>query len=1697
METEDLVRVARVGDLARVKYLVGQRKDLDTGDALRWAALGGYLEVVRYLVEKCNSDVNAKDEHGAAAVVWAASSGKVKVVQYIAEQCDVDINAKSESGYTAFLVAAQWGHYDVVQFLCEQCDANVKCRNENESTALMLAAVGGHTDVARYLVEQCGLDLNAENIHGLNALMGGVLSGGTEIVRYLVKEQGADVNAKDAKGNTVLMGAILEDNVEMVCCLAEQCDADVNVKNATGSTALMEAAARGNAEIVQYLVERWGTGVDEKNTSGVTALMCAAKYGHIEVVQYLSEHCKADMNAANGVGATALMWAAAAGKATVVRYMIEQGGADVNATSKNGYTALMAAVEKKSLKVVQYLVEQCDIDLIARRTDDGFTALMLAARHGELELVQYIVEHGDAKDIGNDGALMWAASCGHLEIVRYLVEESGAEVSDFDVVAALTSAASQGNVDVVQYIVEEVGIDVNGKNKHGGSTALMWAAVNDMIDVVQYLVLHGGADVNTSNEIGATALFWAAEEGNIQVVKYLFEQCGTDGSAITTRGCTPLMGAAASGRIEVVQYLTEQCGVDLNTRNQMGDTALIMAAENDKIEIVKHLAGNRGADVNVVNIDGSTALLKAAEKGSLEIARFLAGKCGAHVNTKNRKGNTALLCAAQSNHPELARYLAEQCGANVNARNENSDTALMWAARNGSITLVRYLVEECAADVNIKNNKGETVVMWATTNGKVDVVRYFVELCDVDANAKSNDKSTALRIAADHGYHEIQQILTPFLVPALLSHSSDENDSANNTDLSFGNFKCGIPASEIKLGFFCQSSNIGGEFQAKWLDADVAVKLFIPDASHSSFENEMLSWQRLRHPNVLRIYGACKAARCLHFFVCEYASCGSLLDHVYSSSLKNPIVWKYLHEAALGLEYLHERGIIHGEIRCSNILIGCDGLAKLSSFGFSDPIRRPRQDIQRVIGSSRWQAPEVLRGEKPSRESDVYSLGLSILEAVAGNIPWGDYDDSDENWSTLFNKNNWVPEIDGDYSWYQPHCPPGDARELVWRMCSQDPQKRACLASVVYQLQYLAFKGCNQKSQPEAEPVITFDEYTNGKMHVWQKLEAYMKNCADPKYCRAFHQLSRIYERLRDSTHETTVFERFDTLVTDLYKITQMSPKQMLCMRLSSTRATTNSLYAFQWRMQSLVESLEGMELFPMETEAQWKQERTEQTLFVSGVSDIFLLLKDLESGEERSAFLRALKTEIEVSVGKYTSEEFAVMHSAYENISSTVENSDELKPAPEWFIPWYELIVDNWSCVGEGGFGRVHRAKWLNSEVVVKQVMLGGLAPNMHASDQISWLASDDPSATAAEMNATKREEALTMFRREVEIWFGLSHPHVVRLFGACHVGNPFFVCEYATNGTLVNFLRGHPDELWSKLHEAASGVQYLHARDVVHGDLKGNNIMIGSDMKAKVTDFGLSSIASNKEETKVSGAWNWLAPELLDTNQHPTFASDVYSLGMCIVEALRVVESVKFGKTSCIFLPWRVADKVAMKYHAMRGTLPSQPAICEDDQWDLVKRMCVLEPEKRIKISTVVDELAMLAKGTREPNTATVNSLSVTVNWESIPDVIRSTYALLNSLQGNNAQRCDLLSQYASLWQKFEQVRRWINDSQNNECHDGFCSLVASFRVATKKLQERDSSLISLAETTMRCYALQRSLERFCEAYFLVHGVPSFASE
>ncbi|OWY90620.1 Serine/threonine protein kinase, partial [Phytophthora megakarya] len=155
---------------------------------------------------------------------------------------------------------------------------------------------------------------------------------------------------------------------------------------------------------------------------------------------------------------------------------------------------------------------------------------------------------------------------------------------------------------------------------------------------------------------------------------------------------------------------------------------------------------------------------------------------------------------------------------------------------------------------------------------------------------------------------------------------------------------------------------------------------------------------------------------------------------------------------------------------------------------------------------------------------------------------------------------------------------------------------------------------------------------------------------------------------------------------------------------------------------------------------------------------------------------------------------------------------------------------------------------------------------------------------------------------------------------------------------------------------------------------------------------------------------------------------------------------------------------------------------------QWELVKQMCAFDPLTRIKISTVVDELAKLVEINQDVDTsATATTLSI--NLESVPNVIDKAQVLLDRLV-NDVDRCILeYSLYFSLWNHLNHVHAKIDDNHSAKCKEVYCSLVGDAHEATVDLQNASTTLTFLTESTMRCYALERRLKKFCEAYSFVY--------
>jgi len=141
-----------------------------------------------------------------------------------------------------------------------------------------------------------------------------------------------------------------------------------------------------------------------------------------------------------------------------------------------------------------------------------------------------------------------------------------------------------------------------------------------------------------------------------------------------------------------------------------------------------------------------------------------------------------------------------------------------------------------------------------------------------------------------------------------------------------------------------------------------------------------------------------------------------------------------------------------------------------------------------------------------------------------------------------------------------------------------------------------------------------------------------------------------------------------------------------------------------------------------------------------------------------------------------------------------------QLKTDQEWFLPADELGGE-WSRIGGGGFGTVFCVTWLHTTAAVKTLLIRGDEGSSTTTtfpSTWSFVSRIAPSVRVTSTLGGMTDSAMDMFTREVDIWFRLNHPHVVKLFGACHTSSPpVLVCEYATNGSLDKYLRAHPDQL------------------------------------------------------------------------------------------------------------------------------------------------------------------------------------------------------------------------------------------------------------------------------------------------------------
>ncbi|KAM0863494.1 hypothetical protein ACQ4PT_044564 [Festuca glaucescens] len=264
---------------------------------------------------------------------------------------------------------------------------------------------------------------------------------------------------------------------------------------------------------------------------------------------------------------------------------------------------------------------------------------------------------------------------------------------------------------------------------------------------------------------------------------------------------------------------------------------------------------------------------------------------------------------------------------------------------------------------------------------------------------------------------------------------------------------------------------------------------------------------------------------------------------------------------------------------------------------------------------------------------------------------------------------------------------------------------------------------------------------------------------------------------------------------------------------------------------------------------------------------------------------------------------------------------------------------------VGQGGYGKVYKGKLADgTAVAIKRAHERSLQGSME-------------------------------FCTEIELLSRLHHRNLVSLIGYCDEEyEQMLVYEFMPNGTLrdhLSVISKRPLNFGQRLHialGAAKGILYLHTEadpPIFHRDVKATNILLDSKFVAKVADFGLPKLAPVPDvegtlpahiSTIVRGTPGYLDPEYILTHKL-TEKSDVYSLGVVLLELLTRMKPIQFGKN--------IVREVKSAYRSgdIAGILDSQMSSCPPECATrfllLALKCCQDETDERPYMAEIVREL------------------------------------------------------------------------------------------------------------------------------------------
>lgn len=196
----------------------------------------------------------------------------------------------------------------------------------------------------------------------------------------------------------------------------------------------------------------------------------------------------------------------------------------------------------------------------------------------------------------------------------------------------------------------------------------------------------------------------------------------------------------------------------------------------------------------------------------------------------------------------------------------------------------------------------------------------------------------------------------------------------------------------LKMGDKIGCGSSGDLYRASYLGQDVAIKILrsehLNETMRVEFAQELMILREVQHKNVVRFVGACSNPQ--HFcIVTEYMHGGSLYDYLHKQKniLELSLLLKFALDVCSGMNYLHQKNIIHRDLKTANLLMDNNQVVKVADFGVAR-FQSQGGVMTAETGTYRWMAPEVINHQPYDQKVDIFSFAIVLWELATSKIPY-------------------------------------------------------------------------------------------------------------------------------------------------------------------------------------------------------------------------------------------------------------------------------------------------------------------------------------------------------------------------------------------------------------------------------------------------------------------------------------------------------------------------------------------------------------------------------------------------------------------------------------------------------------------------------------------------------------------------------------